>query len=225
MNKEGQLILKVCGITEADTLGRIAEERLAIDWLGFVFAKSRRRVSAKEWAELASFIPVSYKTAGVFVNPTMEELREVFSYAPLDIIQLHGDETPAFCHEVKETFSKPIIKAVGIGRNANNREEVHQYAGAIDYLLLDTITSSQSGGTGKTFNWDVIPSYKEWSTRHGIPLLVAGGIRTDNADSLLADYAPDGLDVSSSVETEGRKDMNKIREFVERMREHEQSRV
>ncbi|WP_047152618.1 phosphoribosylanthranilate isomerase [Aneurinibacillus tyrosinisolvens] len=225
MNRESRLIIKVCGITETDTLGQIAEEQLAIDWLGFVFAQSRRRVSAKQWEELAAFVPVSYKAAGVFVNPLIQEIEEVFSCAPLDIVQLHGEESPAFCRKVKETFSVPIIKAIGIERSADNWEEMDNYTGAIDYLLLDTMTSSQSGGTGETFNWNVIPYYKEWCARHGIPLLVAGGIRADNARSLLTDYAPDGLDVSSSVETEGRKDADKIREFVGRMRQYEQHGV
>jgi phosphoribosylanthranilate isomerase len=211
-------IVKICGITEEETLRSIAEEGLSIDQLGFVFAPSRREVSPREWGSLASALPAQTKAAGVFVNPTLERIAQVFDYAPLDIVQLHGEETPEFCQDVRRRFGCAVTKVFSI-RAEDDKEDsrLDAYAGAVDYVLLDTACGAQTGGTGKTFDWQRIPPYQMWSRRYGIPLLVAGGLHADNVTELLMRYTPDGVDISSGAETDGRKDMKKIRVIIERM--------
>jgi phosphoribosylanthranilate isomerase len=211
-------IVKICGITEEETLRSIAEEGLLIEQLGFVFAPSRREVSPQQWGNMATSLPVQAKAVGVFVNPTLEQISQVFQYAPLDIVQLHGEESPEFCRDVRLRFGCAVTKTFSI-RTEDGQEDsrLDAYAGAIDYVLLDTACGAQIGGTGKTFDWQRIPPYQTWSRRYGIPLLVAGGLRADNVTELLTRYAPDGVDISSGAETDGRKDMKKIRVIIERM--------
>lgn len=96
---------------------------------------------------------------------------------------------------------------------------IDAYVGTIDALLLDTYDPLYGGGSGKTFAWDRIPAYQAWTHQHGIPLFVAGGLTADNAEKLVHEYHPEGLDVSSGVETNGVKDIAKITAFVERVKQ------
>jgi phosphoribosylanthranilate isomerase len=187
------------------------------------------------------------ETVGVFVDPSGDELQSVFREAPLDAVQLSGRESPDFCRRVKRSFGVKLIKtfsvaprdvadgggaaalsgggssASGSGRDcgAFDPAELEPYADAIDMLLLDTHDPSARGGTGKTFAWNRIPPYRDWARRNGIRLLVAGGLDSGNVAELIESYAPDGVDVSSGVETDGEKDIAKITAFVERVKHRE----
>ena len=210
--------LKICGITEEHTLKQMTEERLVPDQIGFVFAPSRRRVEAKQWGQLAAFIPQGALAAGVFVNPSLEEIAAVFQEQPLAVVQLHGTESAAFCQMVKDIFGCLVTKAIGLSaKGCDDFTELAPYADVIDLLLLDTAVPGQLGGTGKTFDWKRIAPYRSWCQEHGIELFVAGGIHAGNAGELIREHQPDGIDLSSGVETDGRKDMNKIRMLIERM--------
>lgn len=240
--------VKICGLKDSDTVRAV--RRLPIDHVGFVFAPSKRQVTAETAALLLTELraegghmgraPLAF---GVFVNPSMEQLDEVMQRAPLDVIQLHGGETPVFCLQVKQRFGVPVYRAVSVNEvndavngDATGAEALfgHEaggstatdaavaarldaYSGCIDGLLLDTA----GGGTGRTFEWNRIPAYAVWTQRQGIPLLVAGGLSSDNVTGLLGAYRPDGVDVSSGVETDGVKDIGKITAFVERVKRHE----
>ncbi|MNI80653.1 N-(5'-phosphoribosyl)anthranilate isomerase [compost metagenome] len=144
---------------------------------------------------------------------------------PLDVIQLHGQETPAFCLEVKRAFPQvKVWKAIsvasgGAADNPQGPQLVEHYAGAVDALLLDTYDPQGSGGSGRTFDWGQIPLYKQAAAGYGLPLFVAGGLHPDNVGELLADYQPDGVDVSSGVESDGTKDIIKMTSFVERVKQ------
>ncbi|WP_027417497.1 phosphoribosylanthranilate isomerase [Aneurinibacillus terranovensis] len=233
-------LVKICGITQADTITEIVERRLSVDWLGFVFAPSRRQVAPSRWQELAGLIPSDIKTVGVFVDPALEEIAAVFNTARLDIVQLHSEASPAFCQRVKEQFGCQLIKVFGINEpggmqhNSDNPcddEEykissvLDSYLGIVDYVLLDTVTTSQAGGTGKAFAWDEMTPYRAWCETHGLPLIVAGGINERNVAELVRKYNPDGIDVSSGVETDGRKDADKIQTLIERALCDERSRA
>lgn len=219
--------VKICGLQSVEVLKSMIN--LPIDYIGFVFAKSRRQVSPGQAAELTGVLR-SWTTgnrpsaAGVFVNPSIEELSRVLSEVPLDAVQLHGEETPQFCREVKACFPVSLIKAVSLrdessGRHLNGLEGLED---CIDALLLDTFDPVYGGGSGKTFAWESIPVYREWSKRHGIPLYVAGGLHPGNVNELIAEYRPDGVDVSSGVESApGVKDTAKIRAFVERVKTYD----
>lgn len=210
--------LKICGITEERTLKQMAEEGLVPDQIGFVFAPSRRRIEPKQWGRLAALLPQGALAAGVFVNPSLEEIAAVFREQPLAVVQLHGSESAAFCQMVKDMFGCLITKAVGLSAEGqDDLASLAPYAGVIDWLLLDTAVPGQLGGTGKTFDWQRIALYRSWCREHDVELFVAGGIHAGNAEKLIAEYQPDGIDLSSGVETDGCKDMEKIRTLIERM--------
>ncbi|WCN36700.1 phosphoribosylanthranilate isomerase [Aneurinibacillus uraniidurans] len=214
--------LKICGITEVSTLQQMAAEQLVPDQIGFVFAPSRRQIKPEQWGILAGYIPAGALAAGVFVNPSLEEIDAVFREQPLAIVQLHGTESAAFCKEVKDKFHCRITKAVGLSTEGKDDiAKLAPYRESVDLLLLDTALSGQSGGTGRTFDWERIAPYRDWCDEHGIELFVAGGIHAGNVVELLAGHKPDGIDLSSGVETDGRKDIDKIRTLIERMDAYE----
>lgn len=221
-------LVKICGLKDVQVLKSILH--LPIDYIGFMFAKSRRQVSAAQAGELIRSMRehggVVPRAVGVFMNPTPEELAAVLREAPLDAVQLHGNESAELCRWVRATFGVAVIKVVSIGSETSDRplgETLDPYAGSIDMLLLDTFEPVVGGGSGKTFAWDRIPAYLEWARHGNIPLLVAGGLQADNVGELLGSYAPDGVDVSSGVETDGVKDVSKITAFVERVKQHASS--
>jgi phosphoribosylanthranilate isomerase len=214
--------VKICGIKEESTLQGMAG--LAVDYIGFVFAKSRRQVSPERAGELiaaANGIAMAGRcpptTVGVFVNPTLELLAETLQAAPLDVVQLHGQETPDFCRQVGERFGIEVWRALPVPEQADSAEgaaRLSAYAGAVSTVLLDTA----GGGTGQTFRWEVIPDYQRAAAASGLRLFIAGGLTPDNAHVLIDTYRPEGVDISSGVETDGVKDNGKISAFVERVK-------
>ncbi|ULO09320.1 phosphoribosylanthranilate isomerase [Paenibacillus sp. 19GGS1-52] len=223
-----ETIVKICGLQDVEVLKSMVH--LPLDYIGFVFAPSRRRVSAESAAQLMAEL-VNWKASeapravGVFVNPDLAELGELLSTVPLDVIQLHGQESPEYCKKVKQAFPQvQVWKALTVADKDRDKAEniytyFESYAGAVDALLLDTYDSGQSGGSGRTFAWDVLPAYQEIAARYGLPLFVAGGLDPGNVSDLLEGYAPDGVDVSSGVESDGSKDIVKMTAFVERVKQ------
>lgn len=232
--------IKICGLKTAETIQQM--DGLPFHDIGFIFAAaSKRQVQPEQAAELIESVH-SLKaadgqrpqTVGVFVNPELEELRETLAIAPLDVVQLHGSETPAFCQAVREQLAVKVWKVFSIrdeavvqaeevtGKGAVKGPDAHAsaaaarlapYGGKVDAVLIDTA----GGGTGKAFNWEVIDDYLAAAAQLNVPLYVAGGLNPDNVNELLAAYAPNGLDVSSGVETDGIKDIEKIRLFVRKV--------
>lgn len=226
--------IKICGIRTPEALKKAAD--LQVDYIGLVFAPSKRQVNARQAAELIQKLDARHlafetqdseafrpRVAGVFVNPTTEELQQVLSNARLDVIQLHGQESPQMCKQVRERFGLPVFKALPIGGDdgeASHSERAERmtaaYAGTVDVLLIDTHDPLYGGGSGRTFNWEIIPLYRSAARRNGLQLFVAGGLTPDNVHQLVKDYTPDGIDVSSGVETDGHKDLEKMTTFAER---------
>ncbi|MBM7564500.1 phosphoribosylanthranilate isomerase [Paenibacillus sacheonensis] len=217
-----QVRVKICGLRDAETIRSM--NGLPVHEVGFIFAKSRRQISPALASELVAEVhklrnPEGHapRTVGVFVNPTIDVLRETLQAAPLDVIQLHGEETPQFCEEVRRTFGTAVWKVFSVtdsdadDSKSSGPDRLEPYRGSVDAFLVDTA----GGGTGKTFAWHVIDRYAEAAA--GIPLYVAGGLHPDNVGELLSQYSPDGVDVSSGVETDGVKDRTKIKVFAERV--------
>lgn len=233
-------LVKICGIKEERTLTGM--DGLPVDYIGFVFAKSKRQVAPER---AASLLAVASGTAmaggrppravGVFVNPQMRELADVLDAVKLDVVQLHGEESPEFCREVGRRFGVEVWRALpveaqdaataapggetAVAKAPTSAEtaglaRLEAYAGAVSAVLLDTT----GGGTGRTFRWDAIPAYREEAARLGLKLFVAGGLTPENVEDLISQYAPDGVDISSGVETEGAKDNAKIAAFAERVK-------
>ncbi|MDF9840312.1 MULTISPECIES: phosphoribosylanthranilate isomerase [unclassified Paenibacillus] len=223
-----EALVKICGLQDVEVLKSM--KRLPLDYIGFVFAPSRRRVTAEQAALLAAELS-GWETgkapgaAGVFVNPELQELQELLAVVPLDVIQLHGQESPDYCREVKLAFPQAKVwKALSVAGSGQadgtgGESMVDSYAGTVDALLLDTYDPQGSGGSGRTFDWGRIPFFHQAAARHGLPLFVAGGLHPDNVGELLRDYSPDGVDVSSGVESSGVKDIAKMTSFVERVKQ------
>ncbi|WP_088833410.1 phosphoribosylanthranilate isomerase [Paenibacillus tyrfis] len=220
--------VKICGLRTVEMAEQVAG--LPVDYVGFVFAPSKRQVAPQQAGEMIRSMKsaAGAKTpaaVGVFVNPTMEELESVLQEAALDVVQLHGEESVEFCRAVKQAFPGTCVFKVftvkagetKAGNESQGISRLEPYRHAVDGMLLDTHDPVYGGGSGKTFAWDTIPPYLAWCREAGIPLLVAGGLQPDNVRDLLDAYMPDGVDVSSGVETEGVKDIVKIKKFVERV--------
>lgn len=230
--------IKICGLHSVEVLKYTIKHQA--EFVGLVFAKSKRQITPNEAAPLVSYVrdlrskgdQVS-QVVGVFLNPSEEQLAEVMAAAPLDIIQLHGNETPEFCRYVKLMYGTPVIKAFAI-RDNNSLEQstlehlseetaakLDAYRSVIDVLLLDTYEPKIGGGSGQVFRWESIPAYRNWARKNNIQLFIAGGLHSENVQQLINHYSIDGVDVSSGVETDGIKDLGKIKSFVERVRQHD----
>lgn len=199
--------VKICGITDVDTALQAVE--FGADALGFVFAESKRRISPVVAGEISEKLPTHVEKIGVFVNEAKEVIEEIIARANLTMIQLHGDESPEFC----DSFSVPVIKAFSISDNAD-LERLVDYPN--QWFLLDSPTGKYRGGNGTTFNWDLL------SSRH-FPekkIILAGGLSIDNVERAMAITRPDMVDVSSGVETDGKKDVEKIRAFIEKAKKN-----
>lgn len=221
--------VKICGLQSVEVLKSILN--LPIDHVGLVFAKSKRQITPERAGDMIAFLKSEAArgtqvpmTVGVFVNPTEADLTSALAAAPLDVVQLHGQESPAFCKQVREQFQVQVFKAVSISKTEASvptaeavAKQLDPYRGTVDGILLDTHDPVYGGGSGTTFAWDCIPVYQEWARKTGVKLLVAGGLQPDNVQRLITDYTPDGVDVSSGVETDGVKDIAKITAFVERV--------
>jgi phosphoribosylanthranilate isomerase len=228
MNEQGQALVKICGLQDDATVRAL--RGLPIDMVGFMFvASSRRKVSPQQARALVAALrdrggEPSPLAVGVFMNPTMEELRAAVEEASLDAVQMHGGESPEFCGEVKEHLGMALYKVVSVGSASDGNPDtavasaLDAYRDVVDAILLDTYDANVGGGTGRTFSWDRIPAYLAWTRAHGKKLIIAGGLTVDNVRELVDRYQPDGVDVSSGVETDGIKDISKIASFVERVK-------
>ncbi|WP_139489161.1 phosphoribosylanthranilate isomerase [Brevibacillus dissolubilis] len=206
--------VKICGIKDVATLQLL--KRCGVDYVGFVFAPSKRQVSGTEAGAMLRAVPERPRAVGVFVNPSLEELDEVMAHAPLDVIQLHGQETPGICALVRERYGVEVWKALTVGGDFAQLTNIADYFPHVSAFLFDTHDPKQAGGTGKRFAWSEIPKLREYTG--DVPFFVAGGVNEENISELLTNYQPYAVDISSGVETDGVKDHAKIKHFVERVR-------
>jgi phosphoribosylanthranilate isomerase len=215
--------VKICGLQSVEVLKSL--QPFTPDYVGFVFAPSRRQVTAEQAAMMLECLPEKVQSVGVFVNPSLEELAKLLSVAELDVIQLHGQENPEFCQWVKGEFpAQKVWKALPASPETGSEKDAMQllrpYAPWVDVFLIDTYDPSAEGGTGVTFPWERIPWYQSACNELNIPLFIAGGLNPDNVSELMDGYAPYGVDVSSGVETDRVKDPVKMGRFIERVRTH-----
>ncbi len=200
----GYTRVKICGIR--DEVAAMAAVRAGADAVGFVFALSKRMVTPERAKEIISILPPFVAKVGVFVDSTAGDIRDIAGYAGLDVIQLHGKEPPEMC----TMFSQKVIKAFRVGLTINI-DEINLYPA--DAYLFDTLVTGQEGGTGKTFDWRLINTGSI-----ARPVILAGGLDPDNVREAISKVCPYGVDVSSGVETDGVKDLNKISAFIRRVK-------
>ena len=187
-----------------------AAQAFGADWIGFVFANSRRRIDSANAREISRKVPGISKV-GVFVNTPLAEVQEIASQCKLDYIQLHGEESADYCR----TLQLPVIKAIKPG--AFSAEEVNAFPA--QWLLVDSFSEQQFGGAGVAFSCTEFQQIRQQITK---PLLLAGGLHADNVEEAMRLLAPDGVDVSSGVEVNGTKNAVKIREFISTVRREEE---
>jgi phosphoribosylanthranilate isomerase len=199
--------VKVCGTT------RLKDALLAVecgaDAIGFIFyKKSPRCVSVKTAKEICSKLPPFVHRVGVFVNETADAINRIADRCGLDAVQLHGDESPAFCKKIKHR----VIKVVRV-KDLGSLKGLSRYP--VDGFLLDTYKEDQWGGTGKVFDWELAARAK----RYG-PVIIAGGLNPRNVKAAIQKVKPYGVDVSSGVEqSPGKKDPKKVKAFLKAVRE------
>lgn len=199
------MITKVCGMRDAQNIRDV--ESLGVDWIGMIFwPKSKRYV-----AEVPSYLPEHLKKVGVFVDSTLDDILQHISDYQLDIIQLHGQESPDFAKALKP---HTIIKAFNIEK-ADDLLQTEKYEGIADYFLFDT-KGKMVGGNGQKFDWSVLTAY-----RGKTPFLLSGGIGPEDAESVRSFHHPRciGIDLNSRFESEpGFKDINQLKTFINKLR-------
>jgi phosphoribosylanthranilate isomerase len=195
--------IKICGLSRAEDIAA-ANDSLP-DYVGFVFAPSRRRIDIDKAAELKRMLDRRVKAVGVFVNEEIETIAGICRAGIIDLIQLHGDEDDNYIRKIKQRCACPVIKAVGIGNH------LPQLPKSADYLLFDTLSPAR-GGTGKAFDHGLLKGYG------GPPYFLAGGLNAGNVAEAIRSLGPYCVDISSGAETDGIKDAKKIKETVETVR-------
>ena len=207
--------LKFCGIT------RTQDAELAVSlgaWaVGMIlWPRSPRAVAPDRAVELAAAVGRGAEVAGVFVNPTLQEVGELADAAGLTLVQLHGQEGPAFCAEVARRTGCRVIKAARVRTGA----DIHALARFhTDFHLLDSHVQGVPGGTGETFAWDLAADYSRLVPRQRgaapVPVILSGGLRPANVGAAIGAVGPFAVDVASGVErSPGVKDHGLMREFA-----------
>lgn len=195
------MIVKVCGMRDAQNIRDV--EKLDVDWIGMIFWPQSKRFVA----EVPSYLPKHQKRVGVFVDAPLEDIRQHISDYQLNIIQLHGQESPDY---VKALKPHTTIKAFNIAK-ADDLVQTEQYEGIADYFLFDT-KGLMVGGNGQKFDWSVLTTY------HGkTPFLLSGGIGLDDAESIGSFHHPCciGIDLNSRFEVSPAfKDIDKLKTFL-----------
>ena len=209
--------VKICGISEVASA--IAASQAGTDYLGMVFASSRRQVSPAEALKIVALVrqlDSPPQIVGVFVNQPAAEVNQIADYCQLDWVQLSGNESWDYCQQIE----RPLIKVFHIATDARHAEistEVWKGYRVIHpkqlICLLDSTVNGVYGGTGTPINWQVAKAVAE-----KFSVMIAGGLTPDNVGELLQVTKPWGVDVSSGVETNGKKDVVKIKAFLEIVR-------
>ncbi len=199
--------IKICGIT--NTKDALAAVSYGADALGFVFyPKSPRIVTLETARNIISSLPRSITTVGVFVDEAKGRIEEIFTSTGIDVVQLHGHESPDDCK-----LSKKIIKAIRV-KELSDLKQLSDYD--VSAFLLDTYSPNEIGGTGQTFNWEIAVEARKYGK-----IILAGGLNPKNIVEAIKFVQPYGVDVSSGVEKDqkGKKDHKKLKLFIERAKQ------
>ena len=196
--------IKICGLTDPENSKQIAS--LDIHAIGLVFFnESPRAVSIEQANEIIQELPPFINKVGLFVNASSNFVDQVLNSVNIDTIQFHGDESSSDCSQ----FQMPFIKAIRMREGTNLLKQAEEFSSAAG-LLLDSFEEDSYGGTGKSFDWNLIKNNLD------LPIILAGGLNKDNIMSAIEKTQPYAIDISSGVETEkGIKDIEKTKEIIE----------
>lgn len=195
--------VKICGLRRSEDVKVV--NLLCPDYVGFVFAKSKRKVTDQTAMELKEMLNPRIQAAGVFVNEQPEKIISLCEKNIIDLIQLHGDEDDTYIKLLKNKTDTPVIKAI---RVRSREQMIKAQELPCEYLLLDTYMPGMYGGSGNIFDWSLIPKMEK-------PYFLAGGLNTQNIGQAVSACSPYAVDVSSAVETDGWKDAEKMKQFMQ----------
>ena len=196
--------IKICGLTDPENSKQIAS--LDIHAIGLVFfTESPRAVSIEQANEIIQELPPFINKVGLFVNANSNFVDQVLNSVNIDTIQFHGDESSSDCSQ----FQMPFIKAIRMREGINLLSQAEEFSSASG-LLLDSFEEDSYGGTGKSFDWNLIKNNLD------LPIILAGGLNKDNIMSAIEKTQPYAIDISSGVEVDkGIKDIEKTKEIIE----------
>ncbi len=200
---------KICGMTRSEDA--LLAAKLGADAIGLIFfAGSKRCVNIKQAQEISAELPPFVSIVGLFVNPSATEVQQVLSHLPVHMLQFHGDESPEFCRQ----FCRPYIKAIRVKTSADILSAAKLYADA-DALLFDAAVTGKYGGTGQTFDWQLLPRQLP------VAWILSGGLNPNNLSAAIAETGAQAVDVSSGVEAStGIKDPEKMAKFMTILNNH-----
>lgn len=209
LSDDDRLHLKVCGLTKLNH-ARFVSGALA-DFIGFIFVKdSPRYIQPAEAGAIVSWLE-GPKCVGVFRDQPLDEVRNIITQTGVSVVQLHGNENPEYC----ASLDVEIIKVFSVEANTSRQElqeAIEPFLNVVDYLLFDTKIGSTAGGTGQTFNWEIVAEITD-----EVPFFIAGGISADHIEQIMEVAKPFGIDVNSSLESApGEKDFDLMEAFFER---------
>ncbi|WP_430612640.1 phosphoribosylanthranilate isomerase [Enterococcus sp. DIV0876] len=208
--------VKICGLTQETHVA--AAVAAGADYLGFVFANSRRFITADAAKKITTRVPAAIHKVGVFVQPTFIDIKHTCDIVGLSHIQLHGTITPSVQQALEkgafQQLDVSVIQAFN-GEALDLKEKLQ--SSLADFILLDAPadTTAYAGGNGQTFNWHI--AAKEHTVSK--PLFVAGGLNLTNVQQAITCFTPYAVDISSGVETNGTKDSAKITAFIQKVKE------
>jgi phosphoribosylanthranilate isomerase len=210
--------VKICGIRDKETA--LKASLAGADAIGFVFANSPRQVKPEVVREITEILPPFVATVGVVANMDVEKVAQIAVSCNLDVVQLHGGESPEYCGKLKEKIRAKIIKSIPVPIETDTEELKRQlaiYEKYVHAFLFDTSFGNTFGGSGKTFNWQILQGLKIEK-----PWFLAGGLNPENVGKALQQVKPYGVDVSSGVEkAPGIKDYIRIEAFIQAVRRSE----
>ncbi|MDZ7715353.1 MAG: phosphoribosylanthranilate isomerase [Balneolaceae bacterium] len=211
-NEEERSKVKICGLTSLED-ARFVSGALA-HYLGFIFyEESPRFVTPAEAGAIINWIE-GPECVGVFVNQPLDDLNMIARQTGVDLVQLHGNESPEYC----ELVEKPVIKAIHVRKtntSADLEDKIQPYLSVVDYLLFDTEVDGQWGGTGQSFDWSLLEEITS-----GMPFFLSGGLNPGNIREACKSVHPYAIDLSSGLESEpGVKDFDKVEQFMDEMRD------
>ena len=196
--------IKICGITNIEDAQNAVS--FGADALGFIFANSPRNIEPETAKSIIENLKGKVLKIGVFVNEVLDNVVRIREYCPLDAIQLHGDESPEYCSQLKE---KQVIKAFRI-RDDSSLTPMPRYKDVFAYLL-DTFSKEIYGGTGRAFDWNLAIKAKAF----GKPIILSGGLGLSNIEEAIRVVTPYGVDISSSIEIKpGKKDPHLMKRII-----------
>ncbi|MCA6071736.1 MAG: phosphoribosylanthranilate isomerase [Endomicrobium sp.] len=195
--------IKICGLKRLEDINFVNVAKP--DYVGFVFAGMKRKIDFNTAAKFKSLLDSNMQVVGVFVNEPLDNIVGLCEDKIIDLVQPHGDEDEFYISKLKEKVKQPIIKVVRV------KEKICYINTKADFTLFDTRSNFEYGGGGKVFDWNLIKGYKK-------PFFIAGGLNKDNIEKALTELKPYCVDLSSGVETNGVKDLKKIKEVIEIIR-------